>query len=187
MRLEQVPLFIGVIVAILGMGLVLDAQLPEGFSQSRERRRRERAELNRPGETLVGLGIIGMAAALIGRDTWRFGTLSALGGVVLLGIGAWLNREYLGELFAFRGPARRGEKRHEPRRTATPARSSTELSTVRPMVVPGLADSPPPRTPTPIRGDREAPIMTASDGVARSGKSVTEDTPPDGHPRLRIR
>jgi hypothetical protein len=41
MHLEQVPLFIGVIVAILGLGLVLDAQLPEGFSQSRERRRRE--------------------------------------------------------------------------------------------------------------------------------------------------
>jgi len=179
MRLEQVPLFIGVIVAILGLGLVLDAQLPEGFSQSRERRRRERAERDRPGETLVGLGIIGMAAALIGRDTWRFGTVAVLGGVVLLGIGAWRNREYLRELFLFRGPARRGEKRHEPRRASEPS--------VKPVVVPGLADGPPSRMPTPIRGDREAPIMTATDGVARSGKSVTEDTPPDGQPRLRIR
>ena len=32
MRLEQLPLFIGVVVAILGLGLMLDAQLPEGFS-----------------------------------------------------------------------------------------------------------------------------------------------------------
>jgi len=62
MRLEQVPLFIGVIVAILGLGLVLDAQLPEGFSQSRERRRRERTERSRPGETLMGAGVIAVAA-----------------------------------------------------------------------------------------------------------------------------
>ena len=41
MRLEQIPVFVGVIVAILGLGVVLDAQLPEGFSQTRERRRRE--------------------------------------------------------------------------------------------------------------------------------------------------
>src|SRR6478672_9948675 len=115
MRLEQIPLFIGVIVAILGLGMLLDAQLPEGFSQSRERRRRERIERNRPGETLVGLGVMAMAAALIGRDTWRFGTLSVLAGVVLLGAGAWLNRQYLRELFVFRGAARRGEKRSEPR------------------------------------------------------------------------
>src|SRR4051812_27519416 len=114
MRLEQIPLFIGEIVAILGLGMVLDAQLPEGFSQSRERRRRERVERNRGGETLVGLGIIAMAAALIGRDAWRFGTLSVLIGVVLLGAGAWLNREYLRELLTFRGAARRGEKRAEP-------------------------------------------------------------------------
>jgi hypothetical protein len=186
MRLEQVPLFVGVIVAILGVGLVLDAQLPEGLRQSRERRRRERAERDRPGETLVGLGIIGLAAALIGRDTWRFGTLAVLGGAVLLGIGAWRNREYLHELVAFRGPARRGEKRHEPRRAA-PAGGTAEASTVNPVIVPGLADGRPPRTPNPIRGDREAPIMTATDGVARPGKSVTEDTPPDGQPRLRIR
>ena len=87
MRLEQVPLFIGVIVAIMGLGLVLDAQLPEGFSQSRERRRRARTERNRPGETLVGLGVIGMAAALIGSDEWRFGTVAVLAGVAPAGTG----------------------------------------------------------------------------------------------------
>ena len=180
MRLEQIPLFIGVVVAILGLGLILDAQLPEGFSQSRERRRRERAERNRLGETLVGLGVIAMAAALIGRDTWRFGTLSVLAGVVLLGAGAWFNRDYLREIFTFRGAARRGEKRSEPRTAASP-------STVKPVVVPGLADSPPSRGPAAVRGDREAPIMTAAEGVGPQGKSIGDDTPPDGQPRIRIR
>ena len=187
MRLEQIPIFFGVIVAILGLGLVLDAQLPEGFSQSRERRRRERAERNRPGETLVGLGVMAMAAALIGRDTWRFGTLAVLAGVVLLGAGAWLNREYLGETFAFRGASRRGEKRSEPRQSTAAGARPANAGSARAQVVPGLADAPPPRQPRALRGDREAPIMTATEGAARQGKSVSDDTPSDGQPRLRIR
>ena len=184
MRLEQVPLFIGVVVAILGLGLVLDAQLPEGFSQSRERRRRERVERHRGGETLVGIGILAVAAAMIGRDTWRFGTLSVLIGALLLAAGGWLNRQYLRELLFFRGPARRGEKRTTSRAEATSS-ATAPRSTV--PVTPGLADSPPPRAPSAIRGDREAPIMTAADGVAKRGNTHGEDTPPDGNPRLRIR
>ena len=186
MRLEQIPLFFGVIVAILGLGLVLDAQLPEGFAQSRERRRRERAERNRPGETLVGLGVIAVATALIGRDQWRFGTVSVLAGGILLGLGAWLNREYLRELFAFRGAARRGEKRSAPRNAAGPSTRTADTGKVRPTVVPGLADAPAARAPGALRGDREAPIMTATDGVGRQGNSI-DDTPPDGPPRVRIR
>ena len=183
MRLEQIPLFIGVIVAILGLGLVLDAQLPEGVSQSRERRRRERAERNRPGETLVGLGIMGMATALIGRDQWRFGTVSVLAGAILLGLGGWLNREYLRELFSFRGASRRGEKRAVPR-GGTASNHMADTGSVRARVVPGLADSPVSRAP--LRGDREAPIMTATDGIGRQGNSI-DDTPPEGPPRVRIR
>jgi hypothetical protein len=183
MRLEQIPLFIGVVVAILGLGMVLDAQLPDGFSPSRERRRRERTERHRGGETLVGVGIMAVAAALIGRDTWRFGTVSALVGVVLVTAGGWLNRAYLRESFLFRGVARRGEKRGAPR-VQTPAAATRARPDV--QVEPGLADAPPRRTPT-IRGDREAPIMTAADGVPKRGGSLGEDTPPDGSPRLRIR
>lgn len=181
MRLEQIPLLIGVVVAILGLGLVLDAQLPDGMVPSRERRRRERTERHRGGETFVGLGVLAAAVALIGRDTWRFSTLAVLAGAVLLGIGAWLNREYLRELFAFRGAARRGEKRSEPRAGSTaPARSKPSPANH------GLADVAPRREPT-LRGDREAPIMTAAEGVGRQGTSSTDDTGPDGQPRLRIR
>ena len=39
MQLEQIPVLVGVVVAILGLGVVLDAQLPEGSSHARERRR----------------------------------------------------------------------------------------------------------------------------------------------------
>lgn len=184
MHLEQVPLFIGVVVAILGLGLVLDAQLPEGFSQSRERRRRERVERHRGGETLVGLGIMAVAAAMIGRDTWRFGTLSVLVGALLLAAGGWLNRHYLREVLLFRGPARRGEKRTTPRTPGTSAATAPRSGV---PLVPGLADSPPPRAPSAIRGDREAPIMTAADGVVKRGNTLGEDTPPEGNPRLRIR
>ena len=58
MRLEQIPVLLGVLVAILGLGMVLDAQLPDGMVR-REQRRRERAERHRGGQTLVGLGILG--------------------------------------------------------------------------------------------------------------------------------
>ena len=188
MQLEQIPVFVGVVVAILGLGVVLDAQLPEGMSQARERRRRERAPRHRGGETLVGLGILAMAAALIGRDTWRFGTIAVLAGAVLLAAGAWLNRGYLREALVFRGAARRGEKRSEPRVAQPNGTATTGLGKQgRPVVVPGLADSPPPREPGTLRGDREAPILTAAEGMARQGEKSSEDTPPEGQPRLRIR
>lgn len=184
MRLEQIPLFIGVVVAIIGLGLVLDAQLPDGMSPSRERRRRERTERHRGGETLVGIGIVAMAAALIGSDAWRFGTVAVLVGLVLLSVGGWLNRQYLRESVLFRGAARRGEKRVTPRGqdatgvpAATPVRAPVRIA-------PGLADSPSPREPGAVRGDREAPIMTAAD-VPKRGRPLGDDTPPE--PRLRIR
>jgi hypothetical protein len=156
---------------------VLDAQLPEALAQSRERRRRERTERNRTGETLVGLGVIAMAAALIGRDTWRFGTVTVLAGAVLLSVGAYLNRAYLGELFRFRGASRRGEKRSEPRAAGSAPRPNGRASTVTPAVMPGLADRPAPRESGKLRGDRETPIMTAKD----------DDSTQDGPSRVRIR
>lgn len=185
MQLEQIPVLVGVVVAILGLGVVLDAQLPEGSSHARERRRRERAERHRIGQTLAGFGVLAMAAALIGRDTWRFGTICVIAGTVLLGAGAWLNRRYLREALVFRGAARRGEKRSEPR-IAQP-RGPAPAPAARPAAVPGLADSPPPREPGALRGDREAPILTAAEGVSKHGQRSSEDTPPDGQPRLRIR
>ena len=64
-----------------------------------------------------------MAAALMGRDTWRWGTISVLAGVALLIIGAIMNRKYLKEVLLFRGAARRGEGDKNSRLNQTPPKT----------------------------------------------------------------
>jgi xanthine/uracil permease len=108
MKLEQVPIILGVLVALIGLSIALDAWQAGGVAPLRERRRRTRAVPHKAGQTLVALGTLCMAAALIGRDTWRWGTISVLAGAALLIIGAILNRRYLKEVLLFRGAARRG-------------------------------------------------------------------------------
>jgi hypothetical protein len=64
-----------------------------------------------------------MAAALIGRDTWRWGTIAVIAGAALLIIGAIMNRAYLKEVLLFRGAARRGEGDKNSRLNQTPPKS----------------------------------------------------------------
>ncbi len=109
MKLEQLPIILGVLVALIGLTIALDAWQAGGVAPLRERRRRTRAVPHKAGQTLVALGTLCMAAALIGRDTWRWGTISVLAGSALLIIGAIMNRQYLKEVLLFRGAARRGE------------------------------------------------------------------------------
>ena len=117
MKVEQFPIVLGIIVALIGVILILDARKPDGLPRFRERRRRVRAPVDRTGEFLVALGCFGLAAALMGRDTWRFSTLSVIFGGILLLSGALMNREHLREMLTFRGAARRAE----PGETATSA------------------------------------------------------------------
>src|SRR5437899_2117603 len=109
MRIETFPLLLGVVVALLALTILLDAWQAGGVAPLRERRRRTRAVPNKGGQTLVAFGTMCMAAALLGRDTWRYGTISVLAGSALLLIGAIMNRAYLREVLLFRGAARRGE------------------------------------------------------------------------------
>jgi hypothetical protein len=109
MRLEQFPILLGVLVALVGLTILLDAWKAGGVAPLRERRRRTRAVPDKAGQTLVALGALCMAAALIGRDTWRWGTIAVLAGSTLLVIGAIMNRVYLKEVLLFRGAARRGQ------------------------------------------------------------------------------
>jgi hypothetical protein len=126
-RFEIIPLILGALVALIGLGLLADAWMPENAAGFRERRRTERIERSLGGEAAIGLGILCMAAALIGRDTWDYVTVAVIFGTVLLVIGSWMNRKFLRDRIVNRGALQRGEAgrtgRHEkdapppPRRT----------------------------------------------------------------------
>ena len=107
MRIETLPLILGVLVALLGIGIIFDAWTSDATSVSTERRRRPRVERHRNGEALIGLGVLALAGAFIGRDNWRYSVLVVIIGAVFLLVGAILNRRYIGELFVNRGPLRR--------------------------------------------------------------------------------
>jgi hypothetical protein len=123
MRLEQLPILIGVLIGLLGLTILLDAWQAGGVAPLRERRRRARATPNKAGQSLVAFGTLCMAAALIGRDTWRWGTIAVLAGITLLVFGAILNRTYLKEVLLFRGAARRGQGETNSRLNQTPTKT----------------------------------------------------------------
>ena len=123
MKLEQLPIFLGVLVALIGLTIALDAWQAGGVAPLRERRRRTRALPHKAGQTLVAIGTLCMAAALMGRDTWRWGTISVLAGSSLLIIGAIMNRKYLREVLLFRGAARRGIGEQNSRLNQTPTKT----------------------------------------------------------------
>jgi xanthine/uracil permease len=123
MKLEQLPILLGVLVALIGLTILLDAWQSGGVAPLRERRRRTRAVPHKAGQTLVALGTLCMAAALAGRDTWRWGTISVLVGSALLIVGAIMNRQYLKEVLLFRGAARRGQGETNSRLNQTPPKT----------------------------------------------------------------
>lgn len=114
MRLEHIPIVLGVIVSLLALVVLYDAASPEAARPFRERRRRQRAEINVPGEWLVGVGIASLAVALFGGEAWRWTTVAVMTGTALIVVGAVLNRSYLREMLLFRGAARRTEEHEVP-------------------------------------------------------------------------
>jgi hypothetical protein len=107
MRIEILPLIVGILLVVIGGGLVFDAWTPDDLLVKRERRRSPRTERNRRGEGAIGLGVLCMAAAFIGRDTWRFSVVAVIAGTLLLLFGVVTNRRFLGELISNRGSLRR--------------------------------------------------------------------------------
>lgn len=86
-------------MGLIGLALVFDAWAPDRDLVRTERRRRVRRERNRFGEALVGFGVIAMAAAFIGRDTWRYSVVSVIAGAVLLLWGTFRNSAYIRDVF----------------------------------------------------------------------------------------
>jgi hypothetical protein len=144
-RLEDIPTVLGGLVALFGLWLLWDALLADRVPPlRRERRRRPRADRDRLGEAALGLGTLCLAAALVGRDTWRYGTVAVLAGTILLIGGAALNFRFLRELLLFAGPARRQEER-------APRGAEAERYTAGPGQAPPV--TPPPE---PVAGARPA-------------------------------
>ncbi|HET9012901.1 MAG TPA: hypothetical protein VFN38_13840 [Gemmatimonadaceae bacterium] len=110
MRIEVIPLIVGILIGLVGLGLLADAWIPEDAVPFRERRRRPRTERSLGGEAMIGLGVLCMAAAVISRDSWDYVNVAIIAGVVLLVIGAWMNRRYLRDRVVHRGALRRGEE-----------------------------------------------------------------------------
>lgn len=107
MRIEILPLIVGILLGLIGAGLVFDAWTPDALLVKGERRRSPRTERHRKGEGAIGLGVLCMAAAFIGRDTWRFSVVAVIVGTLLLLFGVVKNRRFLGELISNRGSLRR--------------------------------------------------------------------------------
>ncbi|HEY0970239.1 MAG TPA: hypothetical protein VGE02_04585 [Gemmatimonadales bacterium] len=163
MRLEQLPILLGAVMALIGLAIVGDAFVADrGGPPLAERRRRARTERDRVGEGAVGLGVLCMAAALAGRDTWAYGNVAVIAGAILLVTGAFLNLRFIRELVLYSGPARRQPER-EPRGTEV-ARHQAEAA--------------PAATATPANED----VRTDTDA---DGAEPVEREP--GQPRLRIR
>ena len=95
MRLETIPLILGALIGLVGIGLILDAWLKDEIIVRKERRRRPRRERDRLGEALVGFGVLAMAAAFLGRDAWRYSTIVVIAGAVLLLWGAKRSATYI--------------------------------------------------------------------------------------------
>ena len=112
MSAETVPLLLGIIVFLIAAAILADAIVADDASLFGERRSRARPERSKPGQIIFGAGMICVAAALIGRDQWRFTTLTIALAVVLVVIGVGLNVRYIrGSVL---GPVLgRSEKRRE--------------------------------------------------------------------------
>jgi hypothetical protein len=129
MRIELLPILLGVVAVVIGIVLLLDAVIADGTFTHVERRRSDRPPRNRLGEGFLGAAIILIGASLIGRDQWAYTTLSVLIAVFLGAAGVAMNWRYLGGM------------------AAAPARRSGKLRAVEPTETPGEA----------VRSDEERP------------------------------
>ena len=114
MRFETIPLILGILVALVGLGILADALLPENIPFRKDRRRRPRTERHLGGEAAIGVGVLCMAAALIGRDNWPYSTVAMIVGAIVILVGGVLNKSYFRDRIVNRGELRRGAPKPPP-------------------------------------------------------------------------
>ena len=107
MRAEWIPIAAGLFAGLLGLGLLIDAWTPDEIIIRRERRRSPRVSRDRNGEAWVGIGVICMAAAFIGGDSWPYSVVAVICGSLAMLYGVWRSRAYLAERISHRGAMRR--------------------------------------------------------------------------------
>lgn len=175
MRLEHIPLVLGLLFVVAAVALVADALLREQPLMVTDRRKRSRAPRHRGGQVAIGLGTVFVAAALFGRDGWRYGTVAVLLAVVAFAVGVWLNWGYVKAFML--GPDGRSDTSDEklddserrPPAQRTPARR--------------------PRVPL----DREVPTHAVAGDLVTGGSPEIDpapphtSVPPGEKRRLRIR
>jgi hypothetical protein len=122
MRIEILPLVAALVFGLIGLGLIFDAWTPDAILVKEERRRRRRIERNRGGEAAIGLGVLCMAAAFAGRDTWKYSVVAVIAGTVLLLLGAIMNHRYLSATVSNRGALRRRQINVRPAEPEEPVK-----------------------------------------------------------------
>lgn len=95
MHAETIPIVLAILLFLVAAGMIADAIVADGHSLAAERRSRERPERSRVGQIVLGAGMLCVAVALIGRDEWRFTTLTIAVAVVLVVVGVGLNLRYI--------------------------------------------------------------------------------------------
>ncbi|HZO19866.1 MAG TPA: hypothetical protein VFB46_12830 [Gemmatimonadaceae bacterium] len=160
MRLEHFPILLGLLFVVAGVALIADALLHEQPHQGADRRKRTRPPRHPGGQVAIGVGTLFVAAALFGRDVWRYGTLAVMLGVVAFGVGVYLNWGYVKAFMLGPEPGARADvtdeddtepqplrpraRTHVDREVPTPAVPGDLVAGVSPEIEPE-----PPRTSVP--------------------------------------
>lgn len=124
MRIEVLPIVLGVLAVGIGIILLVDAVAPDGTFISVERRRGDRPPRSGLGEGLLGAAVMLLGASLIGRDSWPYTTLSVLTAFALGAAGVAMNWHYLRDMAV--APERRSGKASQTREAERPPEPGRE-------------------------------------------------------------